>query len=79
MLLPLRAFVAFEAVARLGSIGAAARELCVTQAAVSQQLKSLQAFLACHPSIRNTLYQARYSVGGLAINQPLPECRYRTD
>lgn len=45
MLPPLRALVAFEAVSRLGSIGAAARELCVTQAAVSQQLKSLEAFL----------------------------------
>ncbi|MPW36295.1 LysR substrate-binding domain-containing protein [Vibrio sp. B1Z05] len=45
MLPPLRALVAFDAVARLGSIGAAARELCVTQAAVSQQLKSLEAFL----------------------------------
>ncbi|WP_257254316.1 LysR substrate-binding domain-containing protein, partial [Endozoicomonas sp. SESOKO3] len=45
MLPPLRALVAFEAVARLGTIGAAARELCVTQAAVSQQLKSLEAFL----------------------------------
>ena len=45
MLPPLRALVAFESVARLGSIGAAARELCVTQAAVSQQLKSLEAFL----------------------------------
>lgn len=45
MLPPLRALVAFEAVARLGSIGAAARELHVTQAAVSQQLKSLEAFL----------------------------------
>nr|WP_275665003.1 LysR family transcriptional regulator [Vibrio sp. Isolate34] len=55
MLPPLRALVAFEAVARLGSIGAAARELCVTQAAVSQQLKSLETFLACHPSIKNIL------------------------
>ena len=47
MLPPLRALVAFEAVARLGSIGAAARELHVTQAAVSQQLKSLEQFLDC--------------------------------
>lgn len=45
MLPPLRALVAFEAVARLGSIGAASRELHVTQAAVSQQLKSLEAYL----------------------------------
>jgi hypothetical protein len=55
MLPSLRALVAFEVVARLGSIGAAARELCVTQAAVSQQLKSLETFLACHPFIKNTL------------------------
>ncbi len=47
MLPPLRALVAFEAVARLGSIGAAARELHVTQAAVSQQLKSLERCLSC--------------------------------
>lgn len=45
MLPPLKALVAFEAVARLGSIGAAARELHVTQAAVSQQLKGLESFL----------------------------------
>ncbi|MEC5319905.1 LysR substrate-binding domain-containing protein [Brenneria populi subsp. brevivirga] len=47
MLPPLRALTAFEAVARLGSIGAAARELHVTQSAVSQQLKSLERYLGC--------------------------------
>lgn len=47
MLPPLRALVAFETVARVGSIGAAARELHVTPAAVSQQLKSLEQFLNC--------------------------------
>ncbi|PST90640.1 LysR substrate-binding domain-containing protein [Photobacterium jeanii] len=55
MLPPLKALVAFEAVARLGSIGAAARELHVTQAAVSQQLKSLELFLGatlCYRSQR---------------------------
>lgn len=35
----------FEAGARLGAIGAAARELDVSQAAVSQQLKTLETFL----------------------------------
>ena len=45
MLPPLRALVMFEAVARLGAIGAAARELDVSQAAVSQQLKTLETFL----------------------------------
>ncbi|WP_116474141.1 LysR substrate-binding domain-containing protein [Zobellella maritima] len=47
MLPPLRALVAFEAVARLHSIGAAAREMQVSQAAVSQQLKGLEQFLGC--------------------------------
>ncbi|AUH00311.1 LysR substrate-binding domain-containing protein [Pectobacteriaceae bacterium CE70] len=47
MLPSLRALVAFETVAKLGSIGAAARELHVTQAAVSQQLKSLEDYLDC--------------------------------
>lgn len=47
MLPPLRALVAFEAVARLHSIGAAAREMGVSQAAVSQQLKGLEQFLGC--------------------------------
>lgn len=45
MLPPLRALKAFEAVARLGSIGSAAKELHVTSAAISQQLKSLELFL----------------------------------
>ncbi|WP_409306597.1 LysR substrate-binding domain-containing protein [Pectobacterium sp. B1J-3] len=45
MLPPLRALLAFESVARLGSIGSAARELHVTQSAVSQQLKSLEQHL----------------------------------
>jgi len=53
MLPPLRALVAFETVARLGSIGAAARELHVTQAAVSQQLKSLEHYLSCALFKRN--------------------------
>lgn len=47
MLPPLRALLAFESVARLGSIVAAARELSVTQSAVSQQLKSLEQQLGC--------------------------------
>lgn len=54
MLPPLRALVAFETVARLGSIGAAARELHVTQAAVSQQLKSLEHYLSCALFKRNS-------------------------
>jgi LysR family transcriptional regulator, glycine cleavage system transcriptional activator len=36
---------AFEAVARLGSVSAAASELCVTQSAVSHQVKALESWL----------------------------------
>ena len=42
---PLNALRAFEAVARLGSVRAAAAELHVTPAAVSQQVKALEADL----------------------------------
>jgi len=42
---PLRAVRAFEAIARLGSITAAARELDISPSAVSHQLKILETFL----------------------------------
>lgn len=42
---PLNALRAFETAARLGSLTKAAHELLVTQAAVSQQIKSLESFL----------------------------------
>ena len=41
---PLNAVKAFEAAARCGSHVAAARELGVTPAAVSQQVRNLEAF-----------------------------------
>ncbi len=41
---PLNSLRAFEAAARLGGIAAAAEELCVTPAAVAQQIKSLEAW-----------------------------------
>ena len=41
---PLNALRAFESAARLSSISAAADELCVTPAAVAQQVKSLEAW-----------------------------------
>lgn len=41
---PLNALRAFEAAARLGSFATAADELCVTPAAVTQQIKSLEAW-----------------------------------
>lgn len=42
---PLRAVRAFEAIARLGGISAAANELMISPSAVSHQLKTLEAFL----------------------------------
>lgn len=49
----LNALRAFEAAARLNSISAAADELCVTPAAVSQQIKSLEAWTGDKLFIRN--------------------------
>ena len=40
---PLGALRVFEAVARLGSFSRAADELCVTQSAVSHQIRGLEA------------------------------------
>ncbi len=45
MNLPLNALRAFEAAARLNSFSEAAKELCVTQSAVSHQIKRLEAWL----------------------------------
>ena len=42
---PLNALIAFESVARLGSAGAAADELCVTQSAVSHHLTNIEEYL----------------------------------
>lgn len=42
---PFKALSAFEATARLGGVGAAARELAVTQSAVSHQLANLESHL----------------------------------
>ena len=39
---PLNTLRAFEAAARLGSVSAAANELCVTHSAISQQIKALE-------------------------------------
>ena len=42
---PLKALKVFEVSARLGSFGRAAQELCVTQTAVSHQVKMLEEFI----------------------------------
>lgn len=59
---PLNAVRAFDAVARLGSVRAAAEELAVTPAAVSQQLRVLEA----HLGIALTQRQGR----GLVLTDP---------
>jgi LysR family glycine cleavage system transcriptional activator len=50
---PIAALRAFESVARLGSFTAAARELCLTQAAISQQMKVLEEVLDCRVLFRS--------------------------
>ena len=63
---PLNALAAFEAAARLGSFTLAGRELCVTQAAVSQQVRRLEEYLGVPlflrraPGIRLTPDGERY-------------------
>ena len=43
---------AFEAAARLGGVSRAAEELCVSQGAVSQQIRNLEDYLGCELFIR---------------------------
>lgn len=49
---PLTTLVAFEAAARLGSFTAAAREVHLTQAAVSRQMRTLESDLGCALFVR---------------------------
>jgi DNA-binding transcriptional LysR family regulator len=49
---PLNSLVMFEAAARFGSFTIAAEELCVTQAAVSRQIRQLEEFLGCNLFVR---------------------------
>ena len=49
----MNALRAFEAVSRLGSVSKAAAELCVSQGAVSQQLRNLEDYLGCELFIRS--------------------------
>ena len=43
--LPIKALIAFEATARIGSFSGAAEALSLTQSAVSQQVRKLEEFL----------------------------------
>jgi DNA-binding transcriptional LysR family regulator len=86
---PLHALQALEAVARLGSVVAAADELCVTPSAVSHRLRQLESWLG-HPLIARpqpltlTPYAAQYAsaaraaIAGLAaLPAPRNEARPR--
>ena len=50
---PMNALRAFEAVSRLGSVSKAAEELCVSQGAVSQQLRNIEDFFSRELFIRS--------------------------
>jgi LysR family glycine cleavage system transcriptional activator len=60
----MNALRAFEAVSRLGSVSKAAEELCVSQGAVSQQLRNLEDHLDRELFIRtpNSFKKARLTL-----------------
>ena len=51
-MIPLNALRSFETAARLSSISKAADELCVTQSAVSHQIKKLEEWLGARLFLR---------------------------
>ena len=63
---PLNAIRAFESAARCGSFVAAAEELCVTPAAISHQIRSLEEFLGVPLFVRTP--------GGTAMTPLAAEC-----
>lgn len=63
---PLKAIVAFEAVARIGSVTAAAEELGVTHSAVSKQLATLEAWLGA-PLFESNRRQMKATPAGLRL------------
>lgn len=66
--LSLRQLRAFEAVARLGSFAAAAAEQCVTQSALSESVKQLEAGLGLRLLDRTTRHVALSAAGALFID-----------
>ncbi len=74
--LPLTALRGFESAARLGSFKAAAQEPNVSPAAISHQVKSLDAFLACVRLFERSSQSVRLSADGeralLAVHAPRP-------
>ncbi len=68
---PMNALRAFEAVSRLGSVSKAAEELCVSQGAVSQQLRNLEDHLGRDMFIRtpNSFVLSEYGETFAAVVQ----------
>ena len=60
---PLPALTFFEAAARLESFSRAANELCVTQSAVSKQIKTLEDYLSCQLFYRDSQTIRLTSIG----------------
>lgn len=69
---PLNALRAFEAAARLGGFSAAAQELCVTQGAIAQQIKHLEAWAGVSLFVRHAR-GVRLSATGKAVLPKLGE------
>ncbi|GGK53149.1 transcriptional regulator GcvA [Salinarimonas ramus] len=72
---PLATLRAFEAVARLGSFTAAARELCLTQTAVSHQIRTLEECLSCRVLFRTSRSVVLTSEGADYLDAVRPSLR----
>lgn len=69
---PLDTLIAFESVARLGSFTRAADELCVTQSAVSKQVRTLELALGVALFIRGARGVELSTAGGLYHQEVVP-------
>ncbi len=69
---PLNALRAFESAARLGGFSSAARELCVTQAAVAQQIRQLEEWAGIRLFERHAR-GVRLTASGRAVSPSLNE------
>ncbi len=73
---PLKALQAFEATARLNSFSKAADELCVSQSAISHQIKSLESVLG-RPLLLRQSKTLQLTEAGATLYSVLGDCFFR--
>lgn len=75
---PFDSLVAFEAVFRLGSMTAAAGELCLTQGAISHRIRRLEEFLGAKVFNRGGS-SVELTAAGMALSQELSDIIHRVE